>query len=164
MAKLTGADETPENKSKTPPADQDYQAALATKEVEIGELEKRIQGLGGEINALTLKNTSLEEEKGTLEDNNKSFKDALDEAGGLIILQNDRIKNLQDTAENYKAVIAEFENKPLGKLASNTSIQKDEVHAVKGSQERTFPRLAWDSLSKDKNGWQIKVEIPKEAQ
>ncbi|WP_313515634.1 hypothetical protein [Sphingobacterium sp.] len=74
------------------------------------------------------------------------------------------VKDLKLELENTKkelneanALVESF-NKPES-LKDNKSV----VIAVKGDQERTFPKLAWDALPADKSGWQIKVETPEEA-
>lgn len=152
--KSTGANETPDNPQQPPLTDQNYQTVLVAKDAKIGDLEKSNQLLQDEITVLKLKNTSLE----------KDLKEKLEQAYEVVESKDSVIRELEETIENSKTVIAEFENGFLDKVAANASIQKDEVVAVKGDLERSFPRLAWDSLPTDKSGWHIKIETPKEAQ
>ena len=155
--KSTGANETPDNPQQPPLTDQNFQTVLAAKDAKIGDLEKSNQLLQDEITGLKLKTSSLEEDA-------EFLKEKLELAHEVVENKDSVIRKLEETIENSKTVIAEFENGFLDKVAANASIQKDEVVAVKGDLERSFPRLAWESLPKDKSGWHNKVETPKEAQ
>ncbi|GEM67566.1 hypothetical protein SMI01S_11720 [Sphingobacterium mizutaii NBRC 14946 = DSM 11724] len=95
----------------------------------------------------------------------EDLRDSLDSKELLVKDLEEALKVANEAIENSKVIIEEFENAFLNKSGLNSSkpIESTDIIAVKGDQERTFPKPAWDSLPADKNGWQIKVETPEEA-
>ncbi|GGH24695.1 hypothetical protein FAZ19_16245 [Sphingobacterium alkalisoli] len=156
-----GAKKTASKQSSTPkesgstPQDQKQEVSLQEREE---EYKNRIEQLEGENHSLMLQKDALEE--------------AIDDANEVIKVKDETIASLQDEVKHYgildesKATIIEGLEQKLesaSSLSKSPGLTKDVVMAVKNGIEREFPKLAWDSL-KDKQGWKIKVETPKEAQ
>jgi len=82
----------------------------------------------------------------------KSEKKALETVENIVpeVEQENTTQNQQEPQVEPKAV--------------ESNRRSDLIYAVRGSQKSRFSQKEWDMLGKDKAGWVVDVEVPKEVQ
>lgn len=73
------------------------------------------------------------------------------------------VENIVPTVEQENTM-QDKKNPQIEPKEAISTRRSDLIYAVRGSQKSRFSQKEWDMLGKDKAGWEVDVEVPKEVQ